>query len=121
MNFQQITQYQLLKQEFIDVMLDNPNLAHVAIYGSLQESSYALKILSYRMMNNKKEEGKDMYTIYRFYFRGGKRTIKGGLTLEEAQSHCKDPQTSSRTCTSSVGKRRTKRMGPWFDGIIKVG
>lgn len=42
--------------------------------------------------------------------------IDTGLTLEEAQAHCKDPETSSTTCTSTEGKRRTDERGPWFDG-----
>jgi len=56
------------------------------------------------------------YKIVRMYFQGGSRVIKRGLTLEEAQKHCSDPQTSSSTCTTAVGKARTRRMGPWFDG-----
>ncbi len=57
------------------------------------------------------------YKIIRNYFndRFNKRTIDTGLTLEEAQRHCKDPETSSSTCTSAVGRARTRRMGPWFD------
>jgi hypothetical protein len=43
------------------------------------------------------------------------RTIRRGLTLEEAQAHCSDPETSSSTCTNAVGKRRTKSLGRWFD------
>jgi hypothetical protein len=58
----------------------------------------------------------DVYTIYRFYFRKGKRKILTDLTLEEAQSYCSDHNTSSSTCTSVVGRRRTKIIGPWFDG-----
>jgi hypothetical protein len=50
------------------------------------------------------------------YFKGGRRTIETGLTLEQAQKHCSDPETSSSTCTKSAGKARTKRMGAWFDG-----
>ncbi len=49
-----------------------------------------------------------------------RRTIKTGLTLEEAQKHCQDPETSSRTCTKAAGKARTKRCGPWFDGYEEV-
>jgi hypothetical protein len=56
------------------------------------------------------------YKIVRMYFKGGKRTIETGLTLEQAQKHCSDPETSSSTCTKSAGKARTKRMGAWFDG-----
>ena len=55
------------------------------------------------------------YKIERLYFYGGSRTIKRGLTLEEAQEHCSDPETSSSTCQSSKGKKRTKVRGPWFD------
>lgn len=42
--------------------------------------------------------------------------VKRGLTLEQARAHCKDPETSSRTCTSAEGLLRTERHGPWFDG-----
>ena len=59
------------------------------------------------------------YKIVRMYFWGGRRTINTGLTLEQAQEHCHDPETSSRTCTKSAGKARTKRMGPWFDGYAQ--
>lgn len=59
-----------------------------------------------------------MYKVVRFYRDGGRRrrTIKTGLTLEEAQTHCKDPETSSSTCTGAVGRRRTREVGAWFDG-----
>lgn len=60
------------------------------------------------------------YYIIRFYYRGGNRIIKRGLTLTEAQAHCHDPETSSSTCTGSKAKRRTKNMGPWFDGYTSV-
>ena len=38
-----------------------------------------------------------MYKIIRFYKKPNKRnkTIKKGLTLEEAQRHCRDPKTST--------------------------
>ena len=62
----------------------------------------------------------DTYKIVRGYRDSYKRiTIDRGLTLEEAQAHCKDPETSSSTCTNSAGKRRTKLHGPWFDGYEK--
>jgi hypothetical protein len=60
-----------------------------------------------------------MYKIVRFYQNGTRRTIKTGLTLSEAQAHCKDPETSSRTATSAAARRRTKRFGPWFDGYVE--
>lgn len=61
------------------------------------------------------------YKIQRVYFNkpGHKRTIAEGLTLEEAQAHCRDPETSSSTCTSAAGKRRTLEHGPWFDSYAK--
>ena len=61
----------------------------------------------------------DRYKIVRFYFKGGKRTINTGLTLEQAQAHCNDPETSSSTCEKSVNKQRTRRMGKWFDGYTE--
>ena len=59
-----------------------------------------------------------MYKIVRSFFSGDrrKRVIKTGLTLAEAQAHCKNPETSSRTATSSKAKAYTRRNGPWFDG-----
>lgn len=57
------------------------------------------------------------YKVVRVYFNrpGYRRTILDRVTLEQAKQHCSDPETSSRTCTSSAGKARTRRMGPWFD------
>ena len=57
-----------------------------------------------------------MYKIVRGYFRGGRRVIKRGLTLEQAQAHCKDTETSSKTATGAAARRRTAQRGPWFDG-----
>jgi hypothetical protein len=56
------------------------------------------------------------YKIVRMYQRGGKRTIERGLTLQQAQAHCQDLETSSRTCKKAANVARTRRMGPWFDG-----
>ena len=52
------------------------------------------------------------YRIVRFFFtgRGNGNTIRAtGLTLEEAQAHCQDPETSSETATDGPA-------GQWFDG-----
>lgn len=59
------------------------------------------------------------YKIVRYYFRGKKRIIQRGLTLEEAQKYCQDPETSSRTCTTATGRRRTRQQGPWFEGYTQ--
>jgi len=59
-----------------------------------------------------------MFRIVRFYFDAQirRRVIKTSLTEEQAKEHCSNPQTSSSTCASAVGKRRTKQLGAWFDG-----
>jgi hypothetical protein len=58
------------------------------------------------------------YKIVRFYRdKQRKRTLHHGLTLEQAQEHCRDPETSSRTATSA--KATTRARGPWFDGYEK--
>jgi len=61
----------------------------------------------------------DTYRIVRFYFRNGRRTLMRHLTLEQAQAHCSDPDTSSSTATSARAIRRTRQLGPWFDGYEK--
>jgi hypothetical protein len=60
----------------------------------------------------------ETYKIVRHYESAGinSRVIKTGLTLEEAQAHCNDQETSSSTATGPVGKARTRRLGRWFDG-----
>jgi hypothetical protein len=44
------------------------------------------------------------------------KVIKRGLTLEEAQSHCRNPETSSRTATGTDAQCYTLAYGAWFDG-----
>ncbi len=57
------------------------------------------------------------YKIIRFFPRQDVAPMeRRGLTLEQARAHCKDPETSSATCTSPEGLRRTEMHGPWFDG-----
>lgn len=59
-----------------------------------------------------------MYDVVRFYFNrpGYRRRILTRVTLEEAQRHCSDPESSSTTATGKDAKARTRRQGPWFDG-----
>lgn len=70
------------------------------------------------MCGSKVISGNNMekYKIIRNFFKGDKRTVKTGLTLEEAQEHCRDPETSSRTCKQRVNVQRTEERGHWFDG-----
>lgn len=57
-----------------------------------------------------------MYKIVRGFMNGGSVVIETGLTLKEAQEHCRDPETSSKTCTTEEGIALTAERGPWFDG-----
>ena len=59
-----------------------------------------------------------VYNVVRFYRDGGirRRIIAERVTLEEAQAHCRDPETTSSKCTGKVGRARTRRVGAWFDG-----
>ncbi len=62
-----------------------------------------------------------MYKIVRMYNRNvPSRTIKTGLTLDQAQAHCSDPETSSSTATGSVARARTRRIGRWFDAYTET-
>ena len=57
------------------------------------------------------------YKIIRHFYRTDRAyTIKRGLTLEEAQAHCKDPETKSKTAKNPIAVRRTMEHGTWFDG-----
>lgn len=62
------------------------------------------------------------YRIVRFYkdVFPHRRIIARGLSLEQAQAWCKDPETSSSTCKKPHNRRRTKLLGPWFDGYEKA-
>lgn len=65
-----------------------------------------------------------MYKIVCFVFGRGSRAVPGmsGLTLEQAQAICCDPETSSRTCKGKAGKARTRRLGgAWFFGYTECG
>ena len=57
------------------------------------------------------------YKIVRRFFRDVQpKIIARGLSLEEAQAHCKNPETSSSTATSPKAIKLTVSKGPWFDG-----
>lgn len=61
------------------------------------------------------------YKIIRFAFQRENRVIKTGLTLEEAQEHCENPETSSRTCSEETAdtERLYHGKGMWFDGYTE--
>ena len=70
---------------------------------------------------NTQQFSNQKYDIVRFYFDSSKssRIILRNLTLEDAQRHCNDPETSSSTCTLPSKKAITRRNGAWFDGYQK--
>jgi hypothetical protein len=53
------------------------------------------------------------YYITRMWDTGATKRIVSDLTLDEAQAHCKDPETSSKTCSSETA---AANPGRWFDG-----
>ena len=55
-----------------------------------------------------------LYSVFRFYEnRPGRYLVRDGLTLKEARKHCRDKESSSRTCTSNDER---PEYGNWFDG-----
>ena len=66
-------------------------------------------------MSTRKSKG--TYKIVRMFRNDHpSRMVRRGLTLEEAQAHCREPNTSSSTCTDAKGLALTRKVGPWFDG-----
>lgn len=57
--------------------------------------------------------------IYRDKYRRQTLPGKSGLYLEEAQAHCRDPESSSATATSAAARACTRRNGPWFDSYVE--
>ena len=56
------------------------------------------------------------YKIIRFFQEEDNEVIIKGMTLEQAQEHCNDPETSSSTATSAEAEIITESYGAWFDG-----
>ncbi len=65
----------------------------------------------------------EKFSIVRFYAdrERRRRVIERGLTLEQAQAWCSNPETSSSTATLASARARTRRTGPWFDGYTREG
>lgn len=55
------------------------------------------------------------YKTILFRFNGNNKVLDRGLTLEQAQEFCKDPDTSSRTCEKAANFKKWGD-GPWFVG-----
>lgn len=49
-----------------------------------------------------------------------RRTIASGLTLQEAQKHCSNPQTSYRTATGIYANKMKKQGIEWGDGYTET-
>lgn len=60
-----------------------------------------------------------VYEVVRFFanYPGEEVVLATGLTLQEAQDRCSDPEGSSATATSPAGVKRTLECGPWFEGF----
>jgi hypothetical protein len=60
------------------------------------------------------------YKIVRKYLRNTPdEVLATGLTLEQAQAHCQDPETSSKTATNAAGQPLADTVGPWFDAYYE--
>jgi hypothetical protein len=62
------------------------------------------------------------YKIIRFYQKNEELNgtiVTTGLTKEQAQAHCNNPETASNTATNPEAVARTEQYGPWFDGWTK--
>jgi len=85
------------------------------------EGNYVRKSDIKKIIAEDEEESSDKtYKIIRFYQKlHPKEVVKTGLSFEEAQEHCNDPETSSRTCEKPQNVARTEKMGEWFDGYYE--
>ena len=61
------------------------------------------------------------YAIVRHFQRAdmSSEVVERGLTLEQAQAHCNDPETSSKTGKSNTALAITRQCGEWFDGYTE--
>ena len=50
-----------------------------------------------------------------FSISGIQRTIKKGLTLDEARLHIMNSESASFSCKGKAGIMRTKKLGAWYD------
>jgi hypothetical protein len=61
-------------------------------------------------------QARKTYKVFRKFFKTGRKfTLIPSCSLEVAQAHCKNPESSSSKCTSKNAKRRTALYGNWMD------
>ena len=61
-----------------------------------------------------------LYKVVRFFLKSeDTKVIKHFLTRKEAQDHCNDPETSSKTCKLEANKKIKRSRGAWFDGFYE--
>lgn len=110
-----------MSYKVIEVHLDGTEvtLERFGLQSKAEERVRELYRQGYIHCHYKYEYDPQKYVIKRNYFErpGYHRTIERGLFLEEAQAHCRDPETSSRTATSKAARRRTREIGEWFDSF----
>lgn len=57
-----------------------------------------------------------LYRIVRAFLDSGtRRIVRTDLTLGEAQAHCRDPESASKTARSKKARACTRRNGAWVD------
>jgi hypothetical protein len=88
---------------------------------SFYPSVYNLEWAGSIELDGKPELEQPTYKIVRSFLSDDKanEVVARGLTLKEAQGHCKSPETSSRTCTLPENQKITAEHGEWFDGYEK--
>ena len=60
------------------------------------------------------------FKIVRNFFEGyPDKTIKRGLTEEEARAWCNDPETSSSTAKGEAAHKILRKYGEWYDGYAE--
>lgn len=57
------------------------------------------------------------YSIVRHFGNGRTEVISKGLSLRQAQSHCLNPECSSKTAETRAALELTAKHGDWFDGV----
>ena len=111
----------LMREAMLAAMLATRDLADVAIvvrnHIARAEQALQLKALEERVLT----QNKVTFKVIRQFERDPSmnKVIATGLTLEQAREHCKDPETSSRSCVRPENVNRTQRLGAWFESYTE--